>query len=478
MLQGTSEIIWTICSGRGYCEGHAGYVNTALGTDMEVSGPVLVDPRCGAGTSVKRRLVKTPQKSSKFNPLQYTAILSQYASFLKHLEALNILDADTFKPVVKGTDLAKAMNLKPGPWMKDALEVVMAWQLRNPDITDPAQAIEEVKKIRKGELTSRLLSRFLSLTIRPLFVQTEQNAFAMTDKSRSKTKTWRDTENAYVVDLLGWCLRTATEADVKREFHLLRVPILQMLDSAELRWKAQACSFISLFVKVAPKDLIMKHGYKQLFADDLFQLFTYLPTLTPESDAVLVFDHAFPALLTLSQLEERTDEAMLDRVIREGVLAPFFHLTSPSSYPALSTTILTHLSAVLSTLSLSSVTHLPTLLPALLSILRDPFIPASPNLLVAAAKALQSVISNGWPRIDTARLMDISTAICEAWIACAGYDSSAGVEEAKQELKKVMSLVDRRVQDLGDDAEDLWIKEKRKLVDKRSIFGELFGGSE
>jgi len=372
------------------------------------------------------------------------------------------------------------MNLKPGPWMKDALEVVMAWQLRNPDTTDPAQAIEEVKKIRKGELTSRLLSRFLSLTIRPLFVQTEQDAFTTSDKSKSKSKmkTWRDPENAYVVDLLRWCLQTATEADVKREFHLLRVPILQMLDSTELKWKAHACTFISLFVQAAPRDLIMNQGYRKLFADDLFQLFTYLPTLTPEPDAVLVFDHVFPALLTLSLLEEKTDEAMLDRIIREGVLAPFFHLTSPSTYPALTTTILSHLPAILSTLSLSSVTHLPTLLPAILPILRDHFVPASPDLLVATAKALQSIIINAWPRLDTARLMDISTAICEAWIACIEYEDNKAVQEGKQELKMTMDLVDRRVGSLGDEAGKVWVKEKKRLVEERSIFAGLFEGVE
>ncbi|XPS76761.1 CCA tRNA nucleotidyltransferase [Ascochyta lentis] len=78
-------------------------------------------------------------------------LLRSYSSFLSHLAKLEILDADTFKPLLKGTDLAKALSTKPGPWMKDALDVVMAWQLRNPSATDPAEAIEAVKKARESD---------------------------------------------------------------------------------------------------------------------------------------------------------------------------------------------------------------------------------------------------------------------------------------------------------------------------------------
>jgi tRNA nucleotidyltransferase (CCA-adding enzyme) len=395
---------------------------------------------------------------------------------LKHLETLDILDADTFKPLLKGTDLAKAMNLKPGPWMKDALEVVMAWQLRNPNITDPTEAIEEVKKTRKGELTSRLISKFLSLTIRPLFLQTDPDK--ATTSSKNKLKTWRDPENEYAVDLLRWALETSTESDIKREFNLLRAPILQMLDDNDLKWKAKACEFVGLFVRAAPRDLIMGRGYKQMFTDELFPLFTYLPTLTPEEESVLVFDHAFSALVTLSLIEEAKDERMLDKIVREGVLAPLFHFTSPLSYPNLTTVILTHLSAVLDELRIKSVKHLQSILPPLLNILRDHFAPASPRLLIAAAKGLQSTIRNGWPRIASPRLLEISTASCESWIACAEFEqNSTDLENVKHELKVVMRMVDQRIVMLADDQEmDVWNREKTKLVAEGSIFKELFEG--
>jgi tRNA nucleotidyltransferase (CCA-adding enzyme) len=374
------------------------------------------------------------------------------------------------------------MALKPGPWMKDALEVVMAWQLRNPSITDPTQAIEEVKKTRKGELTSRLISRFLSLTIRPLFLQTDSSSsspFPTSSKtSKGVAKTWRDPENAYIVEILRWCLEAASEEDVKREFHLFRVPILQMLDSSELKWKAQACDLIARFVSVAPKDLLSSHGYRKLFAEDLFNLFTYLPSLTPEAESVLVFDRAMPALLTLSTLEEVGDDKMADRIVREAVLAPFFTLSSTSTYPALTTTILSHLPSLLSMLGVSSVAHLPSLLPPLLSILRDPFIPASPQLLIADARALQSLVREAWMRIDVARAVEVATSVCEAWVACVGYGSGEDVEAGKRELKRTVALVEKRVVELDGGTKDVWEGEKARLVGDKSMFAELFEGGE
>ncbi|KAJ8130569.1 hypothetical protein O1611_g3059 [Lasiodiplodia mahajangana] len=77
--------------------------------------------------------------------------LGEWQLFLDHLRRLDVLDAPSMKRIIDGTQLAKSLNLKPGKWMAGALEVCVAWQLRHPDATDPAGAIEEVNK-RRAEL--------------------------------------------------------------------------------------------------------------------------------------------------------------------------------------------------------------------------------------------------------------------------------------------------------------------------------------
>ena len=92
-----------------------------------------------------------------------TAIERKYSLFIQKLSELKLLEAYNFKPIMDGKALAKALNTPPGPWMKDALEVVMAYQLRNPDTATAEDALAEVKQSKAdqqngnrlgGELTS------------------------------------------------------------------------------------------------------------------------------------------------------------------------------------------------------------------------------------------------------------------------------------------------------------------------------------
>jgi hypothetical protein len=78
-------------------------------------------------------------------------IFLEWQAFLDHLEDLDVMDAPAIKRLVDGTQLAKALGVKPGKWMTAALDVVMRWQLQHVGETDPAGAIEEVKA-RKEEL--------------------------------------------------------------------------------------------------------------------------------------------------------------------------------------------------------------------------------------------------------------------------------------------------------------------------------------
>ncbi|KAK8128711.1 CCA tRNA nucleotidyltransferase- mitochondrial [Apiospora sp. TS-2023a] len=71
--------------------------------------------------------------------------LKGWQMFLDHLQELDVMEAPLLKRIIDGTQLAKALGVRPGRWMTQALDVCVAWQLRNPDATDPAGAVEEVR---------------------------------------------------------------------------------------------------------------------------------------------------------------------------------------------------------------------------------------------------------------------------------------------------------------------------------------------
>jgi len=83
--------------------------------------------------------------------VEIETVLAEWQRFLDHLVELDVVDAPSIKRIVDGRILAKELGVKPGKWTGPALEIAMAWQLRNPDATDYSGAVEEVRK-QKEEL--------------------------------------------------------------------------------------------------------------------------------------------------------------------------------------------------------------------------------------------------------------------------------------------------------------------------------------
>lgn len=51
--------------------------------------------------------------------------------------------------LVDGKMIAKELGIEPGEWVGRALDVCLSWQLRNPGITNPVGAIQEVRQRSK-----------------------------------------------------------------------------------------------------------------------------------------------------------------------------------------------------------------------------------------------------------------------------------------------------------------------------------------
>lgn len=82
---------------------------------------------------------------------EWATIRHRYCAWLLGLESQALLEIHALKPLVNGNELCKALHMEPGPWMKPALEKIVQWQLRNPDMSDSDEAIEEIRRC-EGEL--------------------------------------------------------------------------------------------------------------------------------------------------------------------------------------------------------------------------------------------------------------------------------------------------------------------------------------
>ncbi|KKZ67627.1 hypothetical protein EMCG_06687 [[Emmonsia] crescens] len=78
-------------------------------------------------------------------------VFRNYEKLLLYIENSNLLDACSLRTPINGRDIINALGLKTGPWMTKAMEMVIEWQLRNPEETSKEAAINEVRR-RRDEL--------------------------------------------------------------------------------------------------------------------------------------------------------------------------------------------------------------------------------------------------------------------------------------------------------------------------------------
>jgi hypothetical protein len=387
--------------------------------------------------------------------------------------------------------------------MKDALDVVMAWQLRNPDVTDPTAAIEAVKASRAeqtdSELSLRLASHFLQLTIPPLFPQNKPTSNAL-EASRQPAP-WKDAGNQYALDLLKWTISVLDRKTIEAKWQLLMPPILKMIDDVGVEWKARGCHMLGLLLgnlhqtgvaddvkkssiaRQGSANFLQRTGYHNIFAEALLPMFTYIPSITPEAESVTLFKEVFPAVTSLAQLlpadtnKGDSRERFLDRNLREGVLSPLAHFPTPSSYAELATLIMSYVPVLLGLMGIDTVKHLPDLVPLLSAVLQEPFALSHKPLLLAALKALQSVLLNAWPRLHAHR-GTIMMGICLLWSRCLEEQKKADSEEVKHVLYQVqesVAMLDAAMQATESDGlAEAWEKEKQDVLQASPEFEKLF----
>lgn len=377
--------------------------------------------------------------------------------------------------------------------MKDALDVVMRWQLRNPGKKDTAEAIDQVRLAKDstptpGELTSDLMTYFLQLTIRPLFAKTPTQQVTSQGRkvtttvlpskkfaqSSSEEKTWKG-RDGYALQLLRWVICAADGGLVQRNWHAIVPPLLSILDDIDTEYKAQGCELLKLLLDKTSPEHLKRTGLGDVFEEALMPCLGYLPTLTPADESARLLSVAYPALISLSNTLNTTRPSsssplqrspqclkLLDNLIRKGILMTFTYCPEHAKITTITTA---NLSVIFSHMGLDSVKHLSFILPMLSSILSHPFVTASPPLLLSSIKALQSVIMNAWPRMGVYR-MEVLKSVALPWIRMQeeGGDGN-GFEEIKEECKLTVQVLKDSLSDSAAEFD----KEVAELVkvDKR-----------
>jgi tRNA nucleotidyltransferase (CCA-adding enzyme) len=397
--------------------------------------------------------------------------------------------------------------------MKAALDIVMAWQLRNPGITDPAAAIEEVKasdvvdstpetnghvakRQKKGELTSTLVSHFLRETLKPFFSIKANPEITAAGRKRigahqryqdpefgdeSVMKPWKTEHNRWVLELLLWCCKSVDKKSLEREWGFVIPPLLAVFDDTDTRVRVKGCEMLIAMLGNCPHALLKRTGLAPLFEESLYASVTSLPSLTPEEESIVLLDAALPALLALTDasyppvdesLHDPARQMTLDTVFRKAVLQPYSHA---GEHVRIAEVLMEHLPAILQTMGIDSVKHLKDLVPILSNILSDPLGPGYPPLLLAAARATHAVIGNTWPRILEWK-GEVLRGVAICWIRLdeeGGDIDDKALDELKKELRTVADMF-RTVVEAQEGGTVSWKEYTEKLVVTDERLEQLF----
>lgn len=360
----------------------------------------------------------------------------------------------------------------------------MAWQLIHPDVTNPTQAIEAVRE-KQSELSARLAHHVLALTIRPLFEQRTSKTFGVTASGRKDTRNvpvrrhehldagqapWKT--NDYALDLLKWVLRSLDEKGVDREWPLLIPPILTVMDDPASSWQTEGCVLARLLLEATPPPLLKKTGLAGVLEQALKPCLLSLPTLTPEAESARLLGEVYPALILLANkahaaqqqrappggttsLKAQSREKALDDLVRNGILAGFLYA---GEHVKIAKVLLEQLRLIVEQLGVPFVKHLKQTLPMLSRILSEPLGSAYPPLLLAAAKTLQTVILNSWPRMTFHRNEVLrGTTVC--WLRLQ-EEGKGKYTELEGELKTVIEMLAATIE-----GEVEWRAEFQRLED-------------
>lgn len=376
-------------------------------------------------------------------------IIARFDKLVDKIRELDLLEAHDLRPLLDGKQLSAALKITPGPWMKAALDVVLAWQLRNPSITDTSEALKEVeasgvltarhnspepekkgkgqknKQAAKGELTSALTTHFLRETLRPLFSQAKNPELTSAGRRRMDNSTSRKTadlddrdqpwkqQKTLVFGLLGWiCRQHLNYETTTAEWGYLIPPLLTLVDETDVVYRAEGAKLLGMLLQNSPPAcaLLNRTGLAPVFEQSLMTNLSFLPSLTPETDTILIYNATIPTLITLANCygttftnkarpssKEPKKIELFDRVMRKGLLHAYKFCGENVRISEM--VVLTHLPLLLDAYeSIEPVKFLKDLLPMLSNILADPFGTAYPPLLEKAAEVLERTIWTTWPR--------------------------------------------------------------------------------
>ncbi|KAM3511166.1 hypothetical protein MY11210_005217 [Beauveria gryllotalpidicola] len=264
--------------------------------------------------------------------------------------------------------------------------------------------------------------------------------------SHAQKAAWKEAGPHIVTTLFDWAVQASEPTTIKKHWPLYVPVLVTLAEDDDVAVRQRGVEILDVFLTKCPAEVLRTSGIDAVFRESVMPSLLFLPTLTPEADSVALLRAAYRALRTLALAADDPADgkrrALLDRLLREGVLAGYFHA---SQHIRVVEVLMWAAAQIVEALQIYAVKHLQSLLDLFAPVLTDAFALAYPAAVVAAAQALNTTILNCWPRIvGTPHAEQILSVVSRCWINIHDSDNdrnSSELEMLVKELKKTMTLV-------------------------------------
>ncbi|OAA56014.1 hypothetical protein ISF_07612 [Cordyceps fumosorosea ARSEF 2679] len=258
---------------------------------------------------------------------------------------------------------------------------------------------------------------------------------------------WKDA-GPHVVTVFAWAVEASEPSTIKQHWPLYVPVLVTLAEDGDVAVRQCGLDVLGRFLAACPAEVLRASGVDAVFEASVLPSLLFLPSLTPEAESVPLLRAAYHVLHALALAAGADDpaaarrRALLDRTLREGVFAGYFHA---SQHVRVVEVLMRAAAEIVQALEVYAVKHLQSLLDLFTPVLTDAFALAYPPAVLAAAQALNTTILNCWPRIiGTPHAEHIISIASRCWINVHDQDSGdwgPELESLADELSKTMMLV-------------------------------------
>ncbi|KAL5601332.1 uncharacterized protein BROUX77_005581 [Berkeleyomyces rouxiae] len=161
---------------------------------------------------------------------------------------------------------------------------------------------------------------------------------------------------AYLKRMYGWILTTCSPKYASAHWSQLLPFLLNLIDDIDVPSRNTGLLYSAILVDKLSHQILVVNGIGQVIWDAVFPMITILPGAYPEAEVIQVAEPAYTTLLALAAKHDPHKKmALLDKILREGILTDYSHALQ---FPRLMTLFLRQLTKLIETMGIHAVKHL------------------------------------------------------------------------------------------------------------------------